>query len=81
MSHGEAGSLYGWNGETTSLTDSCHINDVIYILTEGLPAYIPKVSEDISAKENCEATIIQGVLDARVGENDSPSQVISNDLI
>ena len=76
MSHGEAGSLYGWNGETTGLTDSCHINDVIYILTEGLPTYIPKVSKDITANENCEATIIQGVLDARVGENDSPSQVI-----
>ena len=47
MSHGEAGSLYGWDGEASSLTDRCHINDVINILTQGLPAHIPKVSKEI----------------------------------
>ena len=65
MSHGEAGSLYGWDGEASSLTDRCHINDVIYILTQGLPTHIPKVSKEIGWKRIAQ---LKSSKDAGVGK-------------
>ena len=44
MTHGKAGLLYACEGSVESQTDCCKINDILYILGEELPHYIPKVS-------------------------------------
>ena len=44
MTHGKAGLLYACEGSVESHTDCCKINDILYILGEELPHYIPKVS-------------------------------------
>ena len=44
MTHGKAGLLYACEGSVESHTDCCKINDILYILGEELPHYVPKVS-------------------------------------
>ena len=50
MTHGKAGLLYACEGSVESQTDCCKINDILYILGEELPHYIPKVSSTYCLK-------------------------------